>query len=139
MDRAEEVFMYCRHSDYWDDHIIEESMCNIHRCKELQACTSETFKSCIKNKIELVNPRDALFGTNEFQDHLKVIAIRCGSEISSIPASAPLSRKRSENRRKDLHLHPNFGILNILLEGVVCVERIRVSNQHNGALPPGLA
>ena len=33
---AEEVFMYGWHPGYCDDHIMEESTCNLHRCKELQ-------------------------------------------------------------------------------------------------------
>ena len=71
---AEEVFMYGWHPGYCDDHIMEESTCNLHRCKELQACTSEEYKNwIIENKIELVNQRDVLYGTNEFQDHLKAI------------------------------------------------------------------
>ena len=41
---------------------------------ELQACMSEEYKNwIIENKIELVNQRDVLYGTNEFQDHLKAI------------------------------------------------------------------
>lgn len=64
--------MYGWHPGYCDDHIMEESTCNLHRCKELQACTSEEYKNwIIENKIELVNQRDVLYGTNEFQDHLK--------------------------------------------------------------------
>ena len=68
------VMMYGWHPGYCDDHIMEESTCNIHRCKELQAAMSEEFKNwIIENKIELVNQRDVLNGTNEFQDHLKEI------------------------------------------------------------------
>lgn len=70
----EEIYMYGWHPGYCDDYILAESSCNIHRCKELQAALSETFKQwIIDNKIELVNQRDVLYGTNEFQDHLKEI------------------------------------------------------------------
>lgn len=70
----EETFMYGWHPGYCDDYILAESSCNIHRCKELEAATSEAFKRwIIDNKIELVNQRDVLNGTNEFQDYLKSI------------------------------------------------------------------
>ena len=70
----EEVYLYGWHPGYCDDHILAESTCNIHRCSELQAALSEEFKNwIIENKIELVNQRDVLYGTNEFQDHLKEI------------------------------------------------------------------
>lgn len=70
----EEIFMYGWHPGYCDDHIMAESTCNIHRCKELEAVLSEEFKNwIITNKIELLNQRDVLNGTSEFQDHLKEI------------------------------------------------------------------
>lgn len=70
----EEIFMYGWHPGYCDDHIMKESTCNIHRCKELEAATSEEFKNwIIENQIELMNQRDVLYGTSEFQDHLKAI------------------------------------------------------------------
>lgn len=70
----EEIYLYGWHPGYCDVHIMQESTCNIHRCKELEAATSDAFKNwIIENKVELVNQRDALYGTNEFQDHLKEI------------------------------------------------------------------
>ncbi len=70
----EEIYLYGWHPGYCDVHIMQESTCNIHRCKELEAATSEEFKNwLIQNKVELINQRDALYGTNEFQDHLKEI------------------------------------------------------------------
>lgn len=70
----EEIFMYGWHPGYCDDYILEESTCNIHRCKELQAALSQEFKKwIIENQIELVNQKDVLNGTSEFQDHLKEI------------------------------------------------------------------
>ena len=71
---AEEVYFYGWHPGYCDDHIMAESTCNIHRCKELQAATSRELRNwIIENKIELVNQRDVLYGTSEFQDHLRDI------------------------------------------------------------------
>ena len=70
----EEIFMYGWHPGYCDDYILAESSCNIHRCKELEAATSEEFKNwIIKNRIELMNQKDVINGTTEFQNHLKEI------------------------------------------------------------------
>ena len=53
---------------------MAESTCNLHRCKELEAAVSRELKDwVIREKIELVNQRDVLCGTREFQDHLKAI------------------------------------------------------------------
>lgn len=71
---GKEIYLYGWHPGYCDDHILAESTCNIHRCAELQAALSEEFKNwVIDNQIELINVRDALHGTNEFQNHLKEI------------------------------------------------------------------
>ena len=68
----EETFFYGWHPGYCDDHIMAESACNLHRCKELEAAVSRELRQwVIENKIELVNQRDVLYGTSEFQDHLK--------------------------------------------------------------------
>lgn len=70
----EEAFFYGWHPGYCDDHIMAESRCNLHRCKELEACCSKEIKDwIIENKIELVNQYDVIHGTNTFQDHLKEI------------------------------------------------------------------
>lgn len=71
---AEEAYFYGWHPGYCDEHIMAESSCNLHRCKELEAAISDELKQwVIDNKIELVNQRDVLYGTSEFQDHLKEI------------------------------------------------------------------
>ena len=70
----EEIYFYGYHPGYCDDHILAESTCNIHRVRELQCALSDEYKQwIIDNKIELVNFRDAINGTSEFQDHLKEI------------------------------------------------------------------
>ncbi len=70
----EEIYFYGWHPGYVDDHIMAESTCNLHRCKELEACCSQEIKDwIITNKIELINQGDAIYGTNDFQDHLKEI------------------------------------------------------------------
>lgn len=69
-----ETFFYGWHPGYCDEHIMAESTCNLHRCKELEAAVSQQLKDwVIQNKIELVNQRDVLYSTSEFQDHLKAI------------------------------------------------------------------
>ena len=70
----EEIYFYGFHPGYCDDYIMAESSCNLHRCKELQAALSDQYRNwIIENKIELINQRDALYGTNELQDHFKQI------------------------------------------------------------------
>ena len=67
----EEIFFYGWHPGYLDDHILAESSCSIHRVRELQCALSEKYRRwIIDNHIELINFRDALYGTSEFQDHL---------------------------------------------------------------------
>ena len=68
----EEIFFYGWHPGYLDDHILAESSCSIHRVRELQCALSEKYRRwIIDNHIELINFRDALYGTSEFQDHLR--------------------------------------------------------------------
>ncbi len=70
----QEAYFYGWHPGYCDDHIMAESTCNLHRCKELEACCSQKLKQwIIDEKIELCNQRDIIYGTSEFQDHLKEI------------------------------------------------------------------
>lgn len=70
----EETYFYGWHPGYCDAHIMAESTCNLHRCKELEAAISDELKQwVIQNKIELVNQRDVLYGTDDFQNHLKAI------------------------------------------------------------------
>ncbi|MCR4950992.1 MAG: ChbG/HpnK family deacetylase [Solobacterium sp.] len=70
----EEIFFYGWHPGYLDDHILAESSCSVHRVRELQCALSDTYRNwIIDNGIELINFRDALYGTNEFQDHLRDI------------------------------------------------------------------
>ena len=70
----EEIFFYGWHPGFTDLHIWQESTCNIHRVIEHEAAVSEAYRNwIIENKVELINFRDALYGTNEMQDHLKEI------------------------------------------------------------------
>ncbi|WP_373127980.1 ChbG/HpnK family deacetylase [Dielma fastidiosa] len=62
------------HPGYLDDLVLEEQHCTIHRVKDVEAyCDQRVFDWIIANKIELINRNDALFGTHQYQDHLKEI------------------------------------------------------------------
>ncbi|MBQ2657737.1 MAG: ChbG/HpnK family deacetylase [Erysipelotrichaceae bacterium] len=70
----EEIYFYGWHPGFVDDMILSESSCNIHRVRENIHARSKEYKDwIISNHIELINFRDALYGTNEYQDHLKKI------------------------------------------------------------------
>lgn len=70
----EEIYFYGWHPGFLDAHIFQESTSSIHRVKEYVDALSDEYKNwIINNHIELINFRDALYGTNEYQDHLKDI------------------------------------------------------------------
>lgn len=70
----EEIFFYGWHPGYCDDHIMKESTCSLHRCKEHEACMSDEFRNwIIQNRIELISMTDALHNTDHFQNHLKEV------------------------------------------------------------------
>lgn len=73
-ENEDQTIMTGGHPGYLDDHILSESTCSIHRVAELQGAISAEVKQwIIDNRIELVNQRDVLHGTSEYQDHLKEI------------------------------------------------------------------
>ncbi len=68
------IYMRSQHPGYLDDYVLAESSCTIPRVKDVEALCSPALKAwIIANKIELVNYRDALFGSHEYQDHLKAV------------------------------------------------------------------
>ena len=70
----EEIYFYGWHPGYVDDHILKESTSTLHRIKEnICALSKEYHDWIVENEIELINFKDALYGTNEFQNHLKDI------------------------------------------------------------------
>ena len=71
-ENEDQIWRVGGHPGYCDDHIMAESSCNIHRCKDLEACLKMK-QWVIDNKIELINQRDVFYGTSEFQNHLKEI------------------------------------------------------------------
>lgn len=75
----EEISITAWHQGYLDDYILNDSSFTEARPKDVQALCSEELKNWIKaNKVELINHRDAIFGTREYQNHLKVI----GSDLA---------------------------------------------------------
>lgn len=62
------------HSGYCDAYIASESSFTGVRCVDVAAMCSDTLKQwIIDNKIELINIHDYLYGTHDYQNHLKVI------------------------------------------------------------------
>lgn len=71
----EEIWRVGGHPGFLDDLILSESSCNIHRVKDVIAVTSQELKEWIVSEgVELVNQRDVLYGTHEYQDHLRAVA-----------------------------------------------------------------
>jgi len=68
------IWMRSQHPGFLDDYVLNESSCTIPRVRDVDALCDPRVRQWIKdNRIELVNFRDALYGTNEFQQHLKAI------------------------------------------------------------------
>ena len=68
------IWMRSQHPGYLDDYVLAESSCTIPRVRDVETlCAPELKAWIVENKIELVNYRDALYGTSEYQDHLKEI------------------------------------------------------------------
>lgn len=62
------------HAGFVDDVITNISSLNIHRLKECNCALDQRTKEWIKReKVELVNLKDLLTGSNDYQNHLKEI------------------------------------------------------------------
>ncbi len=73
------VWMFSKHPGFLDDYVLAESSCTIPRVKDVEALCDPAVIAWIKeNKIELINHRDALYGTHEYQNHLRAI----GSDLA---------------------------------------------------------
>ncbi len=71
----EEVVITAWHPGYLDDYIYFDSSkhFNLARVIDIKALCSEELKQwIIDNKIELINLNDALLGTNDYQNYLKL-------------------------------------------------------------------
>lgn len=62
------------HPGYLDDYILSESSFTEARPIDVKALCSPVLRQWIRdNQVELINFRDALFGTRQYQNHLKQI------------------------------------------------------------------
>lgn len=71
---AHETVLTAWHPGYLDSYIMNESSLHEGRPMDAAAMMDPDLKKwIIANKIELVNHRDAIFGTHEYQNHLAAI------------------------------------------------------------------
>lgn len=71
-------FLTACHPGFLDDYILGESSCQIARVRDVMAMCDPVFhRWIIDNQVELVNNRDLIYGTHEYQNHLRAI----GSEF----------------------------------------------------------
>ncbi len=69
-----EIALTAWHPGYLDPYILNESRMGECRVLDVEALCSEKLKQwVIDNRIELINHRDALFKTKEYQNHLRGI------------------------------------------------------------------
>jgi predicted glycoside hydrolase/deacetylase ChbG (UPF0249 family) len=62
------------HPGYLDELVLSESSMTWCRVVDVRFLCSEEFKAYIRDhKIELVNFRDVIYGTKEYQNHLKLV------------------------------------------------------------------
>ena len=60
------------HPGFLDDIILSESSCQLARVRDCQAmCDPALRRWIIEHRVELVNCRDLLYGTHEYQNHLQ--------------------------------------------------------------------
>jgi Uncharacterized protein conserved in bacteria len=73
----EKIVITAWHPGYLDDVIYEmfpKNHFHTARVKDIHALCSQELKDwVIKNHVELINMRDALLGTNEYQNHLHAV------------------------------------------------------------------
>ena len=63
------------HPGYLDPYVMAESSLQQPRVIDVAALTSDKLKQwIIDQKIELINHRDALYGTHDYQNHLRHIS-----------------------------------------------------------------
>lgn len=71
---SDKILVRSQHPGYLDDRILQESSCTIQRVKDVTILCSDELKQWIReNNVELINLRDALYGTSEYQNHLRFI------------------------------------------------------------------
>ncbi len=81
MPESDNIWVRCEHPSYVDLRIWEDTadICSITRCKDVECYCSQELRDWVKeNHVEILNLRDALFGTHEYQNHLAAI----GSDLA---------------------------------------------------------
>lgn len=69
-----EIVITAWHPGFLDPYVMNESRMRECRVKDVEALCSPVLKAwIIREKVELINNRDALYGTSEYQNHLKSI------------------------------------------------------------------
>lgn len=69
-----EIALTAWHPGYLDDYILQESRLREARIMDIAAlCDNRLKEWIIDHHIELINHRDALYGTHEYQNHLRSI------------------------------------------------------------------
>lgn len=69
-----EIVITAWHPGYLDPYVMNESSMSECRVEDVRAlCSDELKEWIIDQQVELVNHRDALYGTQEYQNHLRFI------------------------------------------------------------------
>ncbi|MCD8085542.1 MAG: ChbG/HpnK family deacetylase [Clostridiales bacterium] len=72
---TDNIWVRSEHPGYVDERIWMDTadICSITRCKDVEALCSDELKAWVRdNRVEIINLRDALYGTQEYQNHLRV-------------------------------------------------------------------
>lgn len=71
-EQEDGVALIVFHPGFVDSFILENSTCNIARCLDVKALTSEKVKNFLKQKgVELITTNDYLYGTHDYKDFLE--------------------------------------------------------------------
>lgn len=76
MPESDNIWVRSQHPGWVCDFIWDDTwdICSITRCQDAEVLYSDELKSWIReNKVELINLRDALYGSREYQNHLKAV------------------------------------------------------------------
>lgn len=74
MLESDRIYVTPWHPGYLDELVVKESSMTEARIKDVDFLCSQEFKNwLIDNRVELINFRDALYHTNEYQNYLKHI------------------------------------------------------------------
>ena len=76
MPESDCIWVRSQHPNYVCDLVWEDTWnnCSITRCKDVEVlCSQELQDWIVEQHVEVINLRDAIYGTNEYQNHLKAI------------------------------------------------------------------